>query len=311
MRTPVLFIIFNRLNTTRRVFEAIRRNRPEYLYIAADGPRIGVASDREQCKEVREWVLNHIDWECEIQTRFLAENIGCKLGPSEAIHWFFQEVEAGIILEDDCLPNNSFFRFCEENLERYRDDDRISIVSGNNFQPIQPMSITADYYFSIFPSTWGWATWKRTWENYDIDIRGWHSIDQTKFLNSLFREKSYRNYWKQTFTDYATGKGAATWDFQFYFHTMRKGQLAIIPKANLVSNIGHGELATHTTVKDSILADLPTYEIRFPLNHPEEIVRNYDADILVQKIIFGEVTDVPFLKKIKRMVRHMIRLKKR
>ena len=156
---PILLIIFNKVNETQQVFSAIRRQKPERLYIAADGPRPEKPGEAETCKAVRKQVLESIDWECDVQTMFREQNVGCGRGPSEAISWFFSHVPEGIILEDDCLPNDSFFRFCAELLPIYRDDKRISIISGNNFQPVQPMDIEFDYFFSIFPSTNGWASW--------------------------------------------------------------------------------------------------------------------------------------------------------
>ncbi len=196
-------------------------------------------------------------------------------------------------------------------VEKYKNNNRISIISGNNFQEIQPMKIENDYYFSIFPSTWGWATWKRVWENYDISIKEWESINKSTFLSFLFKEKKYRKFWEKTFNQFAISNYCDTWDFQFYFHCMKRRQLAVIPKANLVSNIGHGTLATHTTCKNGYLDNMPRYELSFPIKHPLAIERNYEADFFVQKVLFGEIEMISLWKKIKRWIKkNIITIKK-
>lgn len=306
---PILFLIFNRFEPSSIVFKSIQKQKPEKLYIAADGPRIHKQGEKEQCDLIRKWVLNNIDWDCEVKTLFRNSNLGCGKAVSEAITWFFEQVEEGIILEDDCLPNSTFFEFCAENLKKYRFNNQISIISGNNFQPDQPMHIRTDYYFSIFPSTWGWASWRRVWKNYDLDMQEWHSIDHNNFLNFLFKEKIYKSYWEQTFNNYFLGKGANTWDFQFHFHCMKNRQLAIIPKANLVTNIGFGKMATHTTGKDSYFSNMPTYELTSPLKHPKKIERNYEADVFVQKTLFGEAEIKTSIKRLKHYIKQIIPFK--
>ena len=300
---PILFITFNRLKTTKRVFEKIRKYQPKKLFIAADGPRNGMLTDNEQCETVRHWLLENTDWPCEVFTLFRNINQGCGRGPSEAISWFFSQVDEGIILEDDCLPNDSFFKFCEENLEKHRNDERVSIISGNNFLTADQIPKINDYYFSIFPSTWGWATWKRTWEGYDQRMSLWRQINQSKFLATIFPDDSHRAYWKEAYDRYANDDNPDTWDFQFYFHTMSRKQLAIIPRLNLVSNIGHDENGTHTTNANCALANLQTYELTWPLNHPETVERNFAADHLHQQIVFGEIHEPTFLKRLKRIIK--------
>lgn len=309
LRTPILFIIFNRIETTREVFDSIKQQRPLKLFIAADGPRPGKPGEKEKCENIRKRVLANIDWDCEVKTLFREENVGCGRGPSEAITWFFEHVEEGIILEDDCLPNDSFFKFCAENLERYRNHPEISIVSGNNFQKLQPMEIDADYYFSVFPSTWGWATWKRTWDGFEYYIPELTGKEKTKLIEYLFDEPEYQLWWKNKAEWMHQKMPDDMWDFQFYFHCMKRRQLAVIPKANLVSNIGHGAMATHTTGENSYFANIPAYGLQFPLIHPVIIERNYDADVFVQKMLFGEVEIVSSWKKLKRLVKRVIKYK--
>lgn len=307
MKLSVLFIIFNKRDETKKVFEVIRRHRPNQLFIAADGPRPEKEGETEKCLYVREWVLSQIDWDCEVKTLFRDQNVGCGRGPSEAISWFFEHVDEGIILEDDCLPNDTFFVFAAELLTRYRDNHKISIISGNNFQLVQPMSLGADYYFSLFPSTNGWAAWKRSWQDYEYHITSWPILNQKKFLRSLFNEKKYQLWWKQLF-DWAYEKNPDdTWDIQFHYHCMKRNQYAIIPAANLISNIGYGPDATHSQDPNSYFANVPTHEIAFPLRHPAQLIRNYEADEFIQKMLFGEIAVDTNFKKFKRLVKRVIR----
>lgn len=305
IETPILFIIFNKIEETKRVFKKIREQKPKFLYIAADGPRKGLVGETEKCHNIREWLINHIDWNCELKTLYRNENIGCGKGISESITWFFSHVSEGIILEDDCLPCDSFFKFCTELLEKYRYDNRVSIISGNNFQMNQPMEIESDYYFSIFPSTWGSAFWRRTWEGYDIEINNW-PINKVKILDFIFKEKKYKQWWSNIFDKIYLEKPKDTFAFQFHYLTMNRRQLAVIPKVNLVSNIGHGSFATHTTDEKSRFSNMPTFELGFPLLHPKNIARNYKADLFSQKILFGEVESAGPLRKIKHWLKKQI-----
>lgn len=310
MGVSILFIIFNRISEAKEVFLKIRAHKPRQFFISADGPRPAVAGEAEKCQEVRDWVLNHIDWECDVQTLFRDTNRGCGQAVSEAITWFFDHVDEGIILEDDCLPSDSFFEFCEELLDKYRHDPQISIISGNNFQIEQPMLLPFDYYFSVFPSTWGWATWKRTWEGYHLYMDSWSSIDQQALLNFLFHERPFKLWWKKQFSDFHTHKLHHTWDFQFYYHCMVRQQLAVIPIANLVTNIGGGEDATHFKNSGSELLYRRASAMGFPLRHPEYKVRNYSADVYIQKLMFGELQQDTTLKKVKRFIKKVIRYNK-
>lgn len=307
--TPILFIVFNKQDETKKVFNAIRAQKPVSLFLAADGSRNDKPGEKEKCENIRQWVLENIDWDCEVKTLFRDENIGCGRGPSEAISWFFEHVNEGIILEDDCMPNDSFFRFCEENLEKYRNNPLISIISGNNFQQVQPMAMDADYYFSVFPSSNGWATWRRTWKEYDYFITSWKTINQKDLLSFLFKELKYQLWWKRQFDCIYKEQPHDMWDFQFHFHCMARKQLAVIPKANLVTNIGYGPDATHSANPDSYFANVPTYELHFPLNHPENIIRNFEADVFIQRMLFGEVEIVSLWKRLKRLVKRVIKYK--
>jgi len=309
MVPPILFIIFNKREETKRVFNVIRGQQPSQLFIAADGPRHDKVDEAEKCLYVREWVLSQIDWHCEVKTLFRDQNVGCGRGPSEAISWFFEYVEEGIILEDDCLPNESFFSFCAELLEKHRDDTRISMVSGNNFQQKQPMDIDEDYYYSIFPSSNGWATWKRSWKGFDYTITNWPTVKKKKLRSFLFNEKKYSQWWIQYFDWIYRIKPNDMWDFQFHYHCMCRQQWALIPKANLVKNIGYGPDATHSQDPNSYFANVPTYNLSFPLQHPTRFQRNYEADVFIQQSLFGEVEVPSTYKKMKRAIKRLINYK--
>jgi hypothetical protein len=169
---PVLLIIFNRLDTTRKVLNSLKEVKPKFLFIAADGPRLNIIGESERCEKVRNWVLENVDWDCEVKTLFRKHNLGCGYGPANAISWFFDNVKEGIILEDDCVPDTTFFEYCSILLEKYRDDNRISIISGTNIDKQKYFSPKSEsYFFSVFPLTWGWATWKRNWDNFDFQIK--------------------------------------------------------------------------------------------------------------------------------------------
>lgn len=270
MTPPVLFLIFNRPDTTQRVFDEIRVARPGRLFVAADGPRADRPEDQELCKKTRDIALE-IDWDCEVKTLFREKNLGCKYAVSSAITWFFSQVDHGIILEDDCLPHQSFFPFCHELLERYKDDKRIMTITGGNYQFGQT-PVHDSYYFSRFVHVWGWATWKRAWDCYDREITAWPDVD----LHDILYDRSQVKFWSGIF-DAVNGGHVNTWDFQWVLSCWIQNGLSIIPANNLISNIGMGAGSTHTKRAD-IRANQKTVPIDFPLRHPNYIIRNATAD---------------------------------
>lgn len=271
--TPILFLIFNRPDVTQIVFNQIKKIQPKYLYIAADGPRPNRAGENVLCEEARV-IIKQIDWDCNLKTLFRKQNLGCGKAVSEAITWFFDNVEQGIILEDDCLPELSFFPFCEELLNRYHDDDRIGMISGNNYKITAFENCHYSYFFSKYVSIWGWATWKRAWQhyNYNIDLYSSDFEFITEIMKNTFsgRELDYRlNILKKT----ANGE-IDTWDHQWMFCNLIQNMLTLIPTTNLISNKGFGENATHTTHLNSINSNLQTKNIVFPLSHPTFLLRS-------------------------------------
>ena len=272
MKKPILFITFQRLDTTKKVFKEIKKYQPEKLFIASDGPR---NKDEEiKCNNVRNYILNNIDWKCEIKTRFLEKNLGIKLGPSSAISWFFNNVDDGILLEHDCVPNQDFFFFCENLLEKYKNDKRIMHISGNFFQKNK---IKNSYYFSKIPHIWGWATWKRAWNLYDINMNNLDDFLKNKNIEKIFKNK--RNYytWEHLFKEIKNEK-IKTWDFQWTYAIFKNNGIAINPNKNLVTNIGFGDLAENCKNKKDKFANMKLETMNFPLNHPAEIEINEKAD---------------------------------
>jgi hypothetical protein len=272
LKTPVLFLIFNRLETTKKVFEEIRKAKPPKLYIASDGPREYKVGELEKVKAVRDYVLNNIDWNCEIKTLFREKNLGCGRAVSEAITWFFENEEMGIILEDDCLPSQSFFWFCEEILKRYKDDMRIWHIGGCNFQDGKKRG-EGDYYFSAINHVWGWASWANRWKYYNFELK---NINDDKFIENYWKGSALR-YWKYMFWKMKKLE-IDTWDYQWTFTMWYYKGLAILPNVNLISNIGFGQDATHAIYEDKKVSNLTIQDL--VLNqHPSKIERNTEADI--------------------------------
>ncbi|MCI5189785.1 MAG: glycosyltransferase family 2 protein, partial [Candidatus Electrothrix sp. AS4_5] len=238
---PVLFLVFNRPVLTDWVFQAIREARPRKLYLAADGPRMDCPDEAVRCKLVR-GIVSKVDWPCEVQQLFQAQNLGCKKAVSGAISWFFDQEEEGIILEDDILPAPSFFGFCAKMLAEHRQDPQVMHVSGFNFLG-DPAQADCDYFFSRFGSIWGWATWRRAWHAYRVEMKGWRTYRKTVFQHFP------RSIWKdreRLYDRLACGE-IDTWDYQWTFWRLVQDGLSIVPTKNLVRNIGFGPNATHVT----------------------------------------------------------------
>jgi hypothetical protein len=274
--TAVLFLIFNRLDTTKQVFNAIKKAKPPKLYIASDGARKHKKNELKIVEEIREFVLKNIDWHCEIKTLFRNENLGCKKAVSDAITWFFNNEEQGIILEDDCLPTQSFFWYCEELLNKYKNDLRIWHISGNNFHFGWTRDNDYSYYFSYYGSIWGWATWKSRWKEYDVNIRNYNEIKNKNYLWDLFGNQIEANFRYRNLDEIL--KGLDTWDYQWAFARFINSGLSIVPLNNLVKNLGFGKEATHTNSKNDKRANMSYYDIKLPLKHPTFIIRDKISD---------------------------------
>jgi hypothetical protein len=288
MKTPVLFLIFNRPQTTSRVFGAIRRARPERLYVAADGARASRGGEAERVAETRR-IANSVDWPCRVATLFRDENLGCKRAVSSAIDWLFENESEGIILEDDTVPIPSFFTYAEALLERYRDDDRVMMINGSNLIS-QHYRAPHSYFMSSYAHVWGWASWRRAWQHYDIGVVDWPELKAADELAAMVvgSRRAWRRHWYPIFDAVHAGR-IDTWDYQWTYALLKRRGLALTPKFNLVRNIGFGTNATHT------IAEAPEYirlaitkDLAFPLNHPAWAGRDRAADRIEETYIYRE-----------------------
>lgn len=286
LETPVAFLIFNRPETTRRVFAEIAQARPKRLLVVADGPRS--ATESEKCQAARK-VVEEVNWDCEILTNYSDVNLGCKRRISSGLNWVFDICEEAIILEDDCLPTQSFFRFCKEMLGRYREDDRVMMISGNNFQFGRKRG-SHSYYFSCYAHIWGWASWRAAWRYYDLEMSRWPMLRDTHWLYDILGDEKAVNHWANVLDQNYQGR-VDSWDIQWIFTCWVNSGLTAISNQNLVSNIGFGVDATHTKSDIYGVADLPSYELGFPLDHPMDVVRDRAADQFTFENMFARETD--------------------
>ena len=297
LKTPVVFLTFNRPDTTKKVFEVIRQVKPSQLRVVADGARKDKPGEVEKCAAVRN-IIDTVDWDCEVLTNYSDINLGCKQRVSSGLDWAFSLIDRAIILEDDCLPNISFFRFCEELLEKYKDDTRIMAISGDNFQ-FGRKRTEDSYYFSIYNHCWGWATWRRAWQYYDIEMKLWSKIKQEGWLKDILINPCAIKYWHNKFQKAYEHK-IDTWDFQWTFACWLQSGLTILPNINLVSNIGFSSEGTHHKNSKNLLANMATEKLQFPLKHPSFLIRNQEADDYTYRVMFS------FFSRASRKIRQLI-----
>jgi hypothetical protein len=283
LETPVAFIVFNRPEPTRRVFEQIRAARPPKLLIVADGPRADRAGEAERCAQTRA-IAQQVDWPCEVETEFSAVNLGCRRRVASGIDWVFSRVPEAIILEDDCLPHASFFRYCAELLGRYREDSRVGMIAGTRLHPKDAPG-EASYFFSRYASIWGWATWRRAWARYDHGAAQWPELYRSGAFHGLTLPCE-RLYWQSAFEG-VHGGAIDTWDYQWNLTCWCESMLSVVPRGNLISNIGFGPDATHTKTVERY-ANLPAAAMQFPLVHPHLVLSDRAADAAYAAILFGE-----------------------
>jgi hypothetical protein len=263
--TPVALFVFNRPETTRRVFEAVAQIRPARLLLVADGPRPGRVGEAEVCRHVRD-IISRVDWTCEVSTDFAESNLGCQERMISGLNWVFSLVEEAIILEDDCLPDSSFFPFCRELLERYRGDSRIAYISGVNLVG-EYLRTPDSYFFSEIGGIWGWATWRSEWQRYDRHLTDWPKLKRENLLSEVFQEPKAVAFWTRIFDTMHAKTGPDTWDYQWLYTCLKNHSLTAVSSLNLVANIGFGPEATHTVNEDSRFI-LPAIGVEFPLRHP-------------------------------------------
>jgi hypothetical protein len=301
--SSVLLLIFNRPEYAQKVFEEIRKARPARLYIAADGPRKHVPTDARQCRKARE-VVDSVDWPCEVRTLLRDENLGCKRAVSSALDWFFENEEEGIILEDDCVPSQDFFRFCQQLLRRYRGEPRVKAISGTSVLA-DAFPSSESYVFSRYFSVWGWATWKRAWQEYDLAMSDWPKLRESGWLQDLFPLPYVRRHMKRMFDLVYEGR-IDTWDVQFVYSCLRNDGLAIVPAVNLISNIGVE--GTHTAPGDTKRNFLPVGSLDTErMKHPLQV----RAHTVHDNLLFERLFKISVGEKIRKtLLRILARLKR-
>jgi len=282
LETPLVFIVFNRPETTRRVWERIRAARPRRLFVIADGPRAARPSEGELCAAVRQ-IVAQPDWPCEVTREYSTANLGAAVRVSSGLDAVFAQVEEAIILEDDCLPDPTFFPFCAELLARYRAEPRVAQIAGCSFQGENHGGRTS-YYFSRYPHGWGWATWRRAWRHYDHSMRAWREDRGGDWLARCVRDPVEQRIWAQSF-DATLAGGVDAWDYRWVLAVWRTQGLCVQSYRNLISNIGFGAAATHT-LGTSPWDSLPLSPMPFPLVHPAGFARDEAADERTGRLVF-------------------------
>jgi hypothetical protein len=286
LETPILFCVFHRPDLAQQVFSAIREQRPRTLLVVQDGPRPDRPGEAARVEQTRR-LLDQVDWDCDLRMDFAPANMGCQARMNSGITWAFSQFERLIILEDDCLPAPSFFGYCEALLARFAEDERIMLISGDNFQPAP--RTPHSYYFSKWTHIWGWASWRRAWEWNDPSMQAWPEFRQSDGLRRWCCDEPEAAHWTEVF-DRAHAGGIDTWDFAWMFACWRRGGLTVLPRCNLVSNLGFGQDATHTLDSTSRLSRLPTGELG-PLRHPPEVDRDAAADAYTWRHVFQDSSD--------------------
>ncbi len=283
-RSPVALLVFNRPRKTERVLEAIARARPPKLLVVADGPRAGHAEDERLCRETRA-VVERVSWPCEVLTCYAETNLGCRNRILTGLDWVFAQVPEAIVLEDDCLPEPSFFPYCDEMLARYRSEPRVHMVRGGNFFGGR-RATARSYHFSRWYHIWGWASWARAWRETDPAMSRWPELRDSGWLERRMPLKAMADRARQTFDDAYAGR-VTTWEYHFTFMGWVRDALAICPRHNLVTNIGFGADAAHYRVEQHPHALLPTRPLPLPLRHPGRVAVDERADLLEWRLVHG------------------------
>ncbi len=305
LSTPLLFLVFNRIESTKLVFEKIKWAKPNKLFIASDGPRNDRKMEAEQVKEVREFVINSIDWQCDVKTLFRKENLGCRKAVSEAITWFFENVEMGVILEDDCLPDVSFFKFCDELLMKFRNDERVGMISGNNFGFIL-YDKELSYTFSKHGLIWGWASWARAWNKFNFVQKGLKDADIELISSCSSNNSNFIHFWWADAIKTLNNK-IDSWAYLWGITRYANNYLTIRPKDNLVANIGFGRDATHT-FKGNDMLFTKTEPVQFPLVHCPFIVPDMIADNQLETFLVNKWIKKNKISKLRKILRQLKRM---
>ncbi|AFZ08576.1 methyltransferase FkbM [Oscillatoria nigro-viridis PCC 7112] len=283
MKTPVAFFGFNRPHTTERVFAAIREVKPPKLLLVVDGPRSDKPEEAEKCAEVRA-IIEKVDWDCQVYKNYAEANMGCKHRVASGLDWVFNTVEEAIIVEDDCLPNPSFFHFCEEMLDLYRNEPRVMMISGTNYLEEWKLD-RQSYHFSYYGGIWGWASWQRAWQFYDINMQAWINPDVKAKIKAILADEAQYKIRARDLENTFQGK-VDTWDFQWSFARLAQGGLSIVPCVNLVANLGFGLEATHTGTLNKEIAEMKQLDLKFPLEINDNLMVDREYDRLMFEKLF-------------------------
>jgi hypothetical protein len=302
LNTPVAFCIFKRPETTQRVFDAIRQAKPPKLFVIADGPRSHVADEAEKCLATRA-IIEQVDWDCQVFKNYSDVNLRPIGRVPSGLDWVFSQVETAIILEDDCLPHPTFFQFCEELLDYYRDDERIMAISGQNVQ-MGRQNTPYSYYFSRYNHCWGWATWRRAWNYCDMDMKFWPEVRDNDLLHHILDSPREIRFWTDWYQRAYDKNQGDNWDAQWTFAAWVQSGLSILSNQNLISNIGFGQAGTNT-LEITEHANLPTVAMNFPLHHPPFKVRNVAADRFTHDTLFAPPFPQRVKKKLKKIAKSL------
>lgn len=297
--TPVVFLVFNRPKLTARVLAQIRDARPPTLFVVADGPRERVPGDSARCAEVRQVIEDGVDWPCEFVKVYSDVNLGCGKRVSSGLSEVFESVDSAIILEDDCLPDPTFFSFCQELLDRYSSEDRVGQIAGCSFLEGALTQSPESYYFSRYPHCWGWATWRRAWRGYDHEMRDWKVKMPESFWPRGLDDPRERSRWEKSFISVLTGE-VDSWAYRWTYSLWRQNAISANSRQNLVSNIGFGPEATHT--RRGGFGGIPLQKVQFPLVHPGEVCADDLTDAEVSRRVFRPAG------KVRRMMQRFRRL---
>lgn len=301
--TPIILLIFNRPELTARVFSEIARQKPKRLLVIADGPRASNPDDVDLCQAARD-VVQQIDWDCELSTHFSEVNLGLRARVSSGLDWAFEQVDEALIFEDDCLPDSTAFEYCRQLLERYRNDPRVMHISCVNLTGQQDPD--SSYYGSRYPHVWGWATWRRAWRLYGETAAVPPSDALTERVLASFENPAVRRFWKAMWNWVRAGR-IDSWAYSWAFTCQVHNGLSITPNVNLVSNLGFGEAATHTTDVESSAHAMPLEAMAFPLRHPTQLVVHAEADRMLEGLAYSLASPLRMcLTAAKRMMRKLL-----
>jgi hypothetical protein len=273
---PIAFMIFKRPEETALVFERIRQMRPQTLLVVADGAR---NSDEQAQVDATRAIISNVDWECDVRTNYTEHNMGLRERFHTGLNWVFEQVDRAIILEDDCVPDPTFFPYAQELLARYRDEERIMAIGGVNFHHRRYRPNTS-YYFARYSRIWGWATWARAWQHYDPNMT-YFANDPDGWITEHFENPREGAYYREVWGKVLSGE-INTWDYQWSYSLIQRDGLSALPSQNLVTNVGWGDTATHTK-KHTPLANVSTQPMSLPLKHPQRIERDRRAEVHLRR----------------------------